>query len=47
MSNAHIIAFKDGIKLPSQTRRRTMITLLIGLAASAIYGWWNHRRVAR
>jgi hypothetical protein len=47
VSNAHIIFFDDDIKPPSQGRRWKMITLLIGVLGSAVYGWWNHRRAAR
>jgi hypothetical protein len=46
MSNAHIIFFDGGIKPPSQERRWKMIMLLIGVLASTIYGWWNHRHGA-
>jgi len=46
MSITHIINFVDGLKRPRKRRNSKMITLLIGLLGSAIYGWWRQRHGA-
>jgi hypothetical protein len=46
VSNAHIKAFDGIIKAPPEPKRKTMITLLLGLVASSMYAWWHRRQSA-